>query len=150
MMQFLPPISQTTFFRLGCAGRRAARGLPNLQPDFSRAREGDEIHIGMRDQVRAHLAARAGQQVRDARRQAGLDEEFHQPRADDRRLVRGLQDDGVAGHHGRGRHAREDGEGEVPGRNDHAHAARPPVLVIGLARNGLRLLRLPSSRMTAA
>ena len=60
----------------------------------------------MRHQVRADLAARPGQQIHHARRQARLHEQLHQPRANDRRLVGRLHDDRVAGHDGGGGHAR--------------------------------------------
>ena len=54
--------------------------------------------------------AEAGEEIDDARGQAGGDENLHQPVRDDGRLLGGFQDDGVAGDDGRDDHAAEDRE----------------------------------------
>src|SRR5207244_4423922 len=46
----------------------------------------------------------------------------------------GLEDDAVTGDEGRRHHARRDGEGEVPGGDDRADAARLIAVDVGLAR----------------
>ena len=69
-------------------------------------------------------AAAAGQQVEAARREAGLEQHLGELRGDGRRLARRLDDDRVAGDQRGHRHAQQDREREVPGRDDHADAER--------------------------
>ena len=110
--------------------RGAARRLPNLQPDFPRPGKRDEIDLRMRHQVRADSSAWAGQQIHHARRQTGFNEQLHQARANDRRLIGRLQDDRVSRHNSGSGHSREDREGKIPRGNNHTCAAWPPVLKI--------------------
>ena len=129
------------FFEIGLAGRRAAGSFPNPQPDFFGPGEGDEIHSRMRHQMRADFSARARQQIHHAGRQPCFDEQPHQPRAEDGRLVRWLHNHRVSRHDRRRGHAGENRQREIPRRDDHAHAPRPPLLKVRFARDGLRALR---------
>ena len=73
----------------------------DLAADRGRAGEGDALHVGMLDQFVAdllHIVARAGDDVENAFRKAGLLEHFgEQQAAAIGRLFRRLQHDGVAG-----------------------------------------------------
>ena len=126
------------FFQVGLAGERAAGGFPDLQADGARAGERDEVRVRMRDERGADFLAQAGEEVHDARGQAGGDENLHQPVRDDGRLLGGFHDDGVAGDDGRDDHAAEDREGEIPRGDDHAGAARRVTQHAAFAGHGLR------------
>ena len=56
----------------------------------------------------------AGNEVQNAARHAGFQRQSHRGGGNERRLRRGLGDDGVAGAQSRGDLAEEDGEREVP------------------------------------
>src|SRR5581483_4843222 len=82
-------------------------------------------------------------EVDDAIRHARLFKHLHEPCGDGRRIAGGLEDHGIAGHDRRSRHARHDGEGKVPWRNDSAYSQRNIQQFIALAgklnrRGGLR------------
>src|SRR5262245_24519735 len=91
--------------------------------------------------MRADFSPRTSQEVCDARRKACLDEESHQSRADDRSLVRRLNDNRVAGDYCRGRHAGQNCEWKIPGCDNDTNAAGPPMLDIRFTSNGLCAFR---------
>ena len=117
MMAFLPPISAMTRFT-PLARRVRGRLLDDAQADLPGAGEGDEVDVGVAHQRVADRRRRAGQEVDRARRRARRVQDRDQLGADDRRRPGRLDDDGVAGDERRARHAGEDGQREVPGRDD--------------------------------
>ena len=89
-----------------------------------RAGEDDAAHAGVRHQPAADLVVGAGQELEDVARDAGLPQAAGQLPADEHRLGRRLEHDGVAGRE-RGEHAAGgDGQREVPGRGHDHHAER--------------------------
>ena len=105
---------------------RRRAGLRDPPADLGRARVRDDLHVGVLDERIAHLAARAHDDVEDARREAGLLEHARQ-RHDRGRGVRGrLDDDRVAGDQRRHRLPRRDRHREVPRRDQRADADRLP------------------------
>ena len=80
----------------------------------------------MGDEVGAELLPEPGQEREDPVGQPAFPQRLHEQCRDGRRLLGGLQDDGVAGDEGGARHAGRDREREVPGR-DH-DGDTPPVI----------------------
>jgi len=79
-----------------------------------------EYSAGRGDDALADFQAAAGDEVEHARREAGFDAQADQLRSDDGRVVRRLEQDGVAAHDGGAGHAAKDGEREIPRRNQDA------------------------------
>ena len=100
------------------------RLLVEHQTDAARAGEGDQRHLLIVGENRPDFLTNARQVISDARRQTGLDKRLHQLGADHRRLLGRLHHDRIAGYQCRRRHAAQNGEREVPGRDDDADAAR--------------------------
>jgi len=92
-----------------------------VKTDFHRAGEGDEVNLrltpwnsvcgavsrpkleystGRGDEAFADFRAAPSDEVENARREAGLDAQAHQFRRDDGRVVRRLEQDGVAARDG--------------------------------------------------
>ncbi len=106
-----------------------------LQPDLARmdlrrpigdaethvlgAGEIDEAAADVVHQVIAHLAAAAGKKVDDAIREAGGSHQLHESGGDHGSIRRRLQHHGVAGGHRADGHAHQDGQGKIPGGDDH-------------------------------
>jgi len=55
------------------AGRRATDGFPDVQTDFHRAGEGDEVNLRRGDEALADFRAAPGDEVEDAGRETGFD-----------------------------------------------------------------------------
>src|SRR5690242_556677 len=91
----------------------------------------------MGDEVGAHGAAGAGHKIGYPGGKSRLDEQIHQTRSNDWRLVRRLYQDSVAGDDGGSAHAGENGQGKIPGRDDESDPARPPNLGIAFAEHAL-------------
>ena len=95
----------------------------NVPADLVAAGEQDDVDVGVADERFADLAG-AVNQVEDAGREAGFDEQFDQALADGRRVFGRLEDGGVAFEETRPEHPQRHGEGEVPGRDDGDDAPR--------------------------
>ena len=108
----------------GDALQRARRLAVDLLPHLGRAGEGDLVDQGMVDERAAGRRSEAGDDVDDARRNPGFEQELPQTERGERRLLGGLQHGGVAaGQCGRelpGAHE----EREVPGDDLPAHSHR--------------------------
>ena len=117
------------------------RALDDAQPDLLRSREGDVARLRVVNDHVAHLAARPGHEVDDARGDARLFQKLEELVGDGRRVRRGLQDDGVSGDERGGGHPRHDGEREVPRRDDDADAERNVFEPIVLALDTRQRLR---------
>ena len=65
--------------------------------DLGRAREGDLVHARMARERRACRFAETGDDIQHAFRHAGLHGEFAEEQRRERRLLGGLEDDGIAG-----------------------------------------------------
>ena len=110
------------------------RSLEHRDAGLARARERDDGHVGMADDPVPHLAAEAVNEVDDARRHAGLEQQLDEALREHRRVVRGLEDDGVAADERRHDLPRGDRDREVP-RRDHADDAdRRPDAHVELVR----------------
>ena len=92
----LPPSSSVT--RLSAAARDGG----DLAADRGRAGEGDLVDVRVLDE-RGAGAAVAGDDVEDARRDAGLERELAEAQRRQRRLLGGLEDDRAAGGQRRAR-----------------------------------------------
>ena len=118
MVGFLPPISSCT---------RASRSAPIFampRPTASEPVNEMARTFGCATSGIADVAARAGDEVEHALRNAGFMQDLDEPHARERRLRRRLDHHGVAGDQ-RGRELpRRDGDGEVPGRDQRDHAER--------------------------
>ena len=135
MMTFLPPISRWTFLNVGAAAWLTIR--PTLvEPVNDTTRT-----TSLGRQRRADLVAVAGDHVDDALRDAGFLEHLDEVQRRQRRLRRGLEDDGVAADQRRDDLPRRDRHREVPRRDDRADAERLAhrhrELVAQLGRHGL-------------
>ena len=108
--------------------------LVNLEADGFGAGEGDEAGFRVLDDGVAERGAGAGTEVDHAVGKAGFFEDLDETGGDGGRVARRLEDDGVAGDDGGGGHAGHDGEREVPGRDDGAHAERDIEEFVALAR----------------
>ncbi len=78
-------------------------------------------------------------------RKSGFKQDFRKFSRDGRRFARRFEDHCVADHESGYRHAHHDGEGEIPRRNDNAHAERKIYYLIAFARelnNRLRVGKL--------
>ena len=93
----------------------------------------------MGHQVFANFFAQAGQVGEHAGRETNTTEDFHQLSGDHRCLLGGLHNDRVPGHQGRGGHAGENRQGEVPGRDHHRHSARLVQVEVDLAGQVIKL-----------
>ena len=126
MMAFLPLVSANS----GRSGR---------QPRNSRAVSTEPVRMtpptrGIRHQRPADLVVGARQELEDIARDAGIPQAAGQPPADEHRLGRRLEDDGVAGRQ-RGEHAPGgDGEREVPRRRHDHDAERLHAAVVRARR----------------
>ena len=105
----------------------------NLQADFLGAGEGDKARLGMLDQGVAEAAAAAGDEVDHAIGRAAGFQGLEELRRDGHGVAAGLEDDGVAADDRGHGHAGEDGQGEIPRRNDGAHAEREVAQLAALA-----------------
>ena len=119
MIAFLPPISAMTRLISRWPGRDSAASSMIDRPTACEPVKAISATRGSLDQNRADLLAVAGQEVGDAGRHAGRFQRLHQEVADARRLLGRLDHDGVAGDQRGGGHAGQDGEREVPRRDDH-------------------------------
>jgi hypothetical protein len=86
--------------------------------------ERDGAHLRIRHERIAHVAAAAGDEIEHAFRNAGFVQDFDEFHAGERRLRRGLDHDGVAGHQRRRELPRRDRDGEVPRRDQRDDAER--------------------------
>ena len=129
-------------------GRRG--GVEDVQADVARACERNERYARIAHERCADGLARRGAEVQDIAGQRPLDAALfhglhddveHDP-GDTGRLLRGLDDDGVARDECGDGHAAADGEGEVPGRDDDGDAARLVPLLIELADEPAQALAL--------
>ena len=84
--------------------------------------------------MRAHHLSPAGQELEHVARHPGLVQEGNRARGDERRLLRRLGDDGIAGRERRRDLAAIDGEREVPRADAGEHAAPVERDAVGLAR----------------
>ena len=105
----------------------------NVEADFLRSGEGDEARLWVLDDGVAEGRAGAGAEIDHAAGHACFFEHINKARGDGGRIAGRLQDDGVAGDDGSGRHAGHDGEGEIPRRNDRAYAQRDVEQLVALA-----------------
>ena len=105
----LPPSSSDHLLQV--AGRR----LDDQLADLGRAGERDLVDVGMRGERGAGGLAEAGDDVDDARREAGLHDQLAEAQRRERRLLGGLQHDGAAG----GQRRRE-----LPGRHQQREVPR--------------------------
>ncbi len=96
--------------------------LEHRDARLARPGERHDADVRMPDDPVPHLAAEPVHEVDDAVGHAGLDEQLHEALREHRRVVRGLEDDGVAADERRHDLPRRDGDGEVP-RRDHADHA---------------------------
>ena len=94
-----------------------------------RAHERDGPHPRMRKQPFDRLFG-ALDQVEHALRKASLLEELSQPDRAQRRALRGLEDEGVAGDHGQREHPERDHHREVEGRDPRTDADRVAIEVL--------------------
>ena len=130
----LPPSSRLT--RFSCSPHT----LPDRPAGGRRAGEGHLVDAGMGDQVRTDLAA-GGDDVHDARGDAGLLQQLGEQVRVERRLRRRLHHDGAAGQQGRDELGHDRELGDVP-RRDRRHDAHRlvPDDHVGAQRAGSRLL----------
>src|SRR5581483_6957207 len=103
-------------------GRRRRRNALELETDRLRAREGDDGDVRMGGKGRADPRAVTGEELHHTGRHARGTQRLDQAPRRRRRLLRGLQDHGVAGDERGDRHPRRDGEREVPRRDDGGDA----------------------------
>jgi hypothetical protein len=92
--------------------------------DFNRAGEGDVVDVRMRDERGAGLLAVAGDAVAGAGRKARVEEQLAEREGGQRRFLRRLEDNGVAGRQCRRDAAGCDLQWIVPGDDDSAHPVR--------------------------
>ena len=107
--------------------------------DLGRAGEDDAGDVGMRHQRGADPAV-ALHQMQRGRRYAGFMQQAHGFRRDQRRLLGGLCDDGIAGHQRRRDLPQKDRQRKIPRRyrDEDATAAQPQhVALAGRARHRL-------------
>ena len=101
-------------------------GLEHRDAGLPRPGQRDHADVRMPHDPVPHLAAEPVHEVDDAVGHAGLDEQLDEALREHRRVVRGLEDDGVPAHERRDDLPRGNGDREVP-RRDHAdHADRLP------------------------
>ena len=120
-------------------GQRAVDGAAG----FGRAGEGDTGDARIGDEARTNGAV-AGHEMQRARRHAGIVQQRHGERGDQRRLLGRLGDDGIAGDKRRGHLAEEYGQREIPRADadeDAAAAITQLVALAGRARHRLRRKR---------
>ena len=84
-----------------------------------RAGQRDGAHVAMLGERRPYLRAEAGHDVDDAFGKSGIDQRANQVEGRQRRVLRGLDDAGVAADDGGQQLPRGDRHGKIPGR-DHA------------------------------
>ena len=121
MAGFFPPISIIN----GRGTARAALSRISFKPDFLRAGEDDPVDAVVVDELLSDGRARAGDEVEHAGRQAGLDHHLGELCAEQRRIARRLEDDGVSrGERAAGGSCRER-ERKIERRDDGPHAIRP-------------------------
>ena len=119
------------------------RGSRYRKPGLRPARECDHIDAGVLDEPTPRLRPRTREAVEDAGRNAVFPVDPGQYGRDDRRLLGGLEQYGVAAGQSRTRHPADDGEREVP-RADHGNDAAPlEKEVVRLSGNGGEIGRLP-------
>ena len=116
MIPFLPPSSRWTCFR--CSAAAFEHGHAGL----ARAGQRHDGHVGVADDPVADVAPEAVDDVDDAVRHAGLGQQLDEALAERGRVVRGLEDDGVAADERRHDLPGGDRDREVP-RRDHADDA---------------------------
>ena len=107
--------------------RHRARGVVahELQADFLRAGEDDAVDAVVVDELLSDGRARSGDEVEHARRQAGLDHHLGELCAEQGRIARRLEDDGISrGQRAAGRTRRER-ERKIERRDHRPHAVRP-------------------------
>ena len=97
-------------------------GLEHRNARLARPCQRHDADIGMPDDPVPHFAAEPVHEVDHAIWHAGLDEQLHEALREHRRVVRGLEDDGVPADERRHDLPRRDGDREVP-RRDHADDA---------------------------
>ena len=109
----------------GRAAAREAAGklLFDQSRDRRRAGEHDPLDARVGDQRRANFAG-AGHELQRIARDARFMQHAHGFGGDERRLLGGLGDDGIAGRERGGDLAREDGERKVPGTDADDEAER--------------------------
>src|SRR5215210_6667841 len=91
------------------------------------------------NEMKPDLRAVPRHEVHDAWAGPGFLEDLSDLRPEDRGVLRGLHDDGVAGDDGRARHPREDGGREVPRRDDDPYPHRLVEVAALLAGDGVDL-----------
>jgi hypothetical protein len=111
----------------------AGAGLGDLAARLHRAGVQDEVDAGMRGE----RAPRAGVAVQELERAARHVEQLDEPRRGQRRLLRRLEDDGVAGHERRRDLPGGDGDRVVPGHDQRHDAARLVDHEVGRAPSAL-------------
>ncbi len=109
MAGFLPPSSRM----IGRTYLPSGKVLEHLHAHIEGAGEGHPVHFRAVDQGLAEGPARAGDEVADTVRQAGIPEAFGQQADDPGSIGGGFDDDGVAGDERRAGRAARQGEGEV-------------------------------------
>ena len=94
---------------------------------------------------------RAVDDVQHALGKAGLEEQLGQPHRAQRRPLRRLEDEGVAGHDRDGQHPQRDHHREVERRNARAHPERIPVeVLVDVAAHAAQRATLQQRRRAAA
>src|SRR5271166_1927420 len=103
---------------------RLGRFLSDNAADLGRAGQRHCAHLGMLDHRGADFAAEPGDDVHHARGNAGVMQRLHEVENREWRVLRGLDDGGVAGNQRGKQLPRRDRHREVPRRNHGAHAQR--------------------------
>ena len=93
-------------------------GLEHRDARLARPGQRHDADVRMPHDPVPHLAAEPVHEVDDAVGHAGLDEQLDEALREHRRVVRGLEDDGVPAHERRHDLPRGDRDGEVPRRDD--------------------------------
>ena len=120
--------------------------------DLGRAGEGDTGDVAIGDEEGADLAV-AGNEMKRARRHAGVVQERDGARGDERRLLGRLGDDRVAGGERAGHLAEEDRQRKIPRADadeDAATAIAQQIAFAGRARHRLRRQRRARLRRVIA
>ena len=102
----------------------AGRAAQNSAADAGRSRERHLVDVGMIDQGVADHAAGTGDDIEDARRQAGFERQLADPQCGERGQLGRLHHDGAAAGQRRRELPHPDHQREIPGHDDGDHADR--------------------------
>src|SRR5439155_24797013 len=101
-------------------------GLERLHSDGPRTGEDETVDVRIVDEFLPDRRSGTGEVIEHARWEAGVSEDFCEPKAHERRVARRLEDDRIAGDQGAGRHPGRNREGEGRGGDDGPHAVGLP------------------------